>query len=660
MTLTTSSLESEELILFLADDLLEMVIFEDEYRVQRAEINHLDEEYLRIESVKRKVDPQHISVLIQYLKEQSNLLDLASVQLSQQIVQFYSNQLSQPITEEVVLPNIQLFIKDIFNRQDLWTVSARDIWANLILWIMEEMERTIALPSPTGLNRNNFHLPLAQLLCDRQSLFIRTKIQRLEEFYSRIVAKKLIQDLDLLNYSNQTIQTLLGLHPDRESTQLLSAEESLGRTEKIALIPTGLPIVSSVSAQLYKEQWQPDASGIAYFRYISRRSQTNYLEHYISNSQDITKLPWEAAEQIINKFGFNTVKLQFIFAAHAMKQAAPWESTFTIKATDIIQELGWDRNHSTDLPTKRNEIANIAYALSCLLVKAVWMEGRGKTRINASTPVGRMWEVLINPQGQLDWATGRIDKPNEVYLTVRPGLWTTHFLNQAGSKAKDALHQFGYLALSILQIDPYHDELALRLAIHLTLEARVGAQAESSYTYTVRSLLQSVLPTTTLQAAQENREKARSLFDRWNHAVKLLAHLGWLSQQGSDTDPFSSPNSVFYVKPYPDWLIPENSIRKPRGWVQDWLDQSLVMQPPHPIPEQDPRSQMKPGRKKSLPAHNQLSGTDIRTARKAKKWTQAQLADALQVHQSLVARLESGDRTPSSALEETLRQLLNL
>jgi hypothetical protein len=205
---------------------------------------------------------------------------------------------------------------------------------------------------------------------------------------------------------------------------------------------------------------------------------------------------------------FNTVKLQFIFAAYAMRQGKPWESTFTLKASDIVTELGWDRNHSSTMSTKRNEVASIAYALSCLLVKAVWIEGRGTKKLDASTPVGRMWEVLIDVHGQYDLTTGKIDQPNEIYITVRPGLWTANFLNQAGSKAKGALYQFGYLALNILKLDPYHDELTLRLAIHLTLDVRIRARDRNPYEYKVRTLLEAVLTESAVREARQNSEKS--------------------------------------------------------------------------------------------------------------------------------------------------------
>jgi DNA-binding XRE family transcriptional regulator len=488
---------------------------------------------------------------------------------------------------------------------------------------------------------------------------LRDRIIFLEEFYAQSLTRRIVDDLDLLNYPLSGLEQILDLQPVETVKPIPLGEVPLSQIDQVAAIPTGLPIVSSISAQLKADLWQPDANGIAYFRYHAKNNTSNYLEHYITSPGDIEALPWEAAEQIINKFGFNTVKLQLIFAAYAMRQSQPWEGTFTIKATDIIEELGWDRNHSSNLPAKRNELASIAYALSCLMVKAVWIEGRGKKQVDASTPIGRMWEVLIDSHGQFDWISGKINEPDEVYITVRPGLWTAHFLNQAGSKAKEALYQFGYLALNILKLDPYHDELTLRLAIHLTLDVRIRARDRNPYEYRVKTLLEAVMPETTIQEARKSSEKARGLFSRWTHALSLLASLGW---QPLAADP-SNSNIVFYTQPYPEWLIPDSGLKKPRGWVDLWLEQKLMIKPPHPIPDRmdsliNPK---KPG-PKALKSTTQkpLAGTDVKDARKAKKWTQAKLAGTLGVHQSMIAKIESGDRPIKSDLEADLRRVLEL
>src|SRR5207253_11031934 len=95
--------------------------------------------------------------------------------------------------------------------------------------------------------------------------------------------------------------------------------------------------------------------------------------------------------------------------------------------------------------------------------------------------MSRMWEVALDIRGPVD--PDRVLAPTEVFLTVRPGLWTEKFLNAAGARAGTALRQFGYLAQATLRIDPYHQELAAKLAVYLPLMSRLRS------TYRVQSLL---------------------------------------------------------------------------------------------------------------------------------------------------------------------------
>jgi len=37
--------------------------------------------------------------------------------------------------------------------------------------------------------------------------------------------------------------------------------------------------------------------------------------------------------------------MHMIFAAHTMNQEKPWESRFSLKASDIVKEIGWDKGH---------------------------------------------------------------------------------------------------------------------------------------------------------------------------------------------------------------------------------------------------------------------------------------------------------------------------
>ncbi|MBD2104121.1 helix-turn-helix transcriptional regulator [Leptolyngbya sp. FACHB-261] len=401
-------------------------------------------------------------------------------------------------------------------------------------------------------------------------------------------------------------------------------------------------MVSSIAAQLRKDLWCQGSSGIAQFRHQTKTSSQNYIEHYITTPGDITMLPWEAAEQIIDKFGFNTVKLHLIFAAHTMQQREPWKSSFTLKASNIVKELGWDRRTDLLLSQKLNEVAKAAYILDCLVVKAVWIESKGKKAADASTPVGRVWNVLIDLHGQLTLG-GEINQPGEVYITVQPGLWTQHFLSKAGGTAKEALYQFGWLAQEILKMDPYHDELALRLAIHLATDNRFHPSGR----YQVGGLLEVVQPRLIVDMARSDRRRAYDLKQNWDNALKLLTQLGWRIE--------------FDPQTYPELLRPGNDARKPRGYLDKLLMAEVTIRQPSSIPELT-TTQAEVLETQELPSISEvtLTSEQIKQGLKAKGWNQAKLAGFLGVSQPFISQLVNGRRAVTLELEARLRQLLPL
>jgi DNA-binding transcriptional regulator YiaG len=258
-----------------------------------------------------------------------------------------------------------------------------------------------------------------------------------------------------------------------------------------------------------------------------------------------------------------------------------------------------------------------------------------------------MWSVVVDPRGQLN-LEGKVEKPEEVYITVQPGLIFQSFLNKAGSRLKEALYQFGYLAQDILRIDPYHDELALRLAIHLTMDSRIHATGK----YRVATLLEAMLPHTVIDAARSDKRKGYDLKQRWDNALKLLLKLRW---------------QIHFDESYPEWLQPGSKAPKPEDWrkikiIERLLQAKLTINPPEPIPELlKAKVEPKPKTQKLQPATaTRLTGDQIRKAREAKGWTQRKLAGWMGVTQTLVGYWEKGKRTPSSDMEAKLRQLLEI
>ncbi|WP_206602921.1 helix-turn-helix domain-containing protein [Leptolyngbya ohadii] len=461
--------------------------------------------------------------------------------------------------------------------------------------------------------------------------------ERVQKNLERTESRVRLLDSELNNLINSSI-----INSPKEAELFLNSH--------IEPIPTGAPFISSLESQLRKDLWY-DRDGIAVFSKIAKSNHQNYIEHYISSPGDVTTLPWDAAEKIINNFGFNTVKLQMILAAHAMNQEEPWSGSFTLSGEDVIRNLGWNNRKDISVHQKLSELASCAFALDCLLVKVEWKEGqinRRKTQVTIQT--SRMWNIGISATGQKSLLTGKIENLERVELQVQPGLWTKGFLNRGGAKAKEALYQFGYLAQSVLKIDPYHNELALRLALHLTVESRIHTSGE----YKVKTLLESLLIgyQTKLEQALKDRYKARDLVDQWNEALKTLIKLGW---------------TVEFDQNYPESLRPDSKTRKPKGYINILLESKLIIRPPEPIPTLLERKKGKKfsDRRNSKPQLSPakatpLTGEQVKTARKGKGWSQAKLAGMLGVSQQLISHIESGRREPTPEMEADLRSILKL
>ena len=637
--------------------------------------------YLQYNFIKKNLEPVKIGETVQWLRDDSKFLNLVARQLAFHFIKLYEHIIKvelkkthgkldfklppfKPILDdEGKLASIELNLEDTkidqilkhleqdlapgFEEAKTWEKVASELLTYLALSAIERIEDDLGVKTVDNLGaEDSFDTFQPYFSREKSPELLENEVSLILQRISQRLVPDIARGLDLPNLTLKDLDKLLRFKQDNENKPIPITESRL--TNVILPIPTFAACASAVSAQLRKDLWSKDKKGFAYFKHQAKGNPKNYIEHYISSPGDIELLPLEQAEQIIDKFGFNTVKLHLIFAAHTMNQDRPWDSKFSLKASDVIKYLGWDKR--TDLPVhqKLNEIAKAAFVLDCLLVKSVWIEGRNKKGgINASTPTGRMWNVVVDPRGQLD-TEGKVKKPEEVYITVQSGLIFHSFLNKAGSKLKKALYQFGYLAQSILRIDPYHDELALRLAIHLTMESRVHTSGK----YRVETLLKHLLPHAKIDKARSDKRKGYDLKQRWDNALKLLVNLNWQIQ---------------FNESYPSWLQPGSKLKKPadarKMKIIEWLlNAKITIQPPHPIPELV-ASKAKPKQKVKKPKQISATGitsNQIRRGRNAKGWSQRKLAGTLGVSNALIGYWEKGKRTPSEEMEKKLRSLLQI
>ncbi len=458
-------------------------------------------------------------------------------------------------------------------------------------------------------------------------------------------ATELMEKIDFHHLSLETLENLLGVtqKPAPVTETLLPV---------ISALPTPPPFRAGVESNYRRDKWRRNANNWAVFESPCKTNPQNRVEVFIAGENDGDILAWEAALQILDLMGLDAAKIQLVFASHLFRKQDKAHGSFTLRCTNIFKQIGWDKKHRLTTPEKLAKLASITFHLGRMLMQCTWSEGKPKgNKIDASVSISPLWIIEIDARGQMNMLTGKVDKPTEVFINVSPGPWAEKWLNKFGAKANEALYQFGWLATEILKIDPYHDELALKLAIHLTMTSRIKAWNENQYEHRVGALLEAVELEARINAARQGYRQAYNLKQRWDSALELLMSMGW--------------QVIFDEITYPEWLRPSSKAEKPQGWrkkkVIDWLlEAKLTIKPPEPIPAllkvKAKSKKLKPVRPKSEP----LTAVQVRKAREAKRWNQRQLAGWLGVSQKLVSMIERGERTITPRMESKLRTLLDI
>ncbi|MDJ0790006.1 MAG: hypothetical protein QNK05_24685, partial [Myxococcota bacterium] len=241
--------------------------------------------------VKRKNPPLPFKIIRDYKSESKSLdLHLGAAELDR-IVKYI---------ESSVTPKLE--------SARIWSHAADELLtyqpeiALLIARIQQNIEETLgSLTSDkiAKISPQNYQEVRAINLEQKVSLFLQQFTQReVSVIFERLNFKKLtLEDLD----------EILGLKKDNVNKPIPKTESRLANA--VVAVPSFAAFGSASLAQIRKDLWHKDDNGIAYFKHQAKGNPNNYIEHYISNPGDIEVLPWEQAEQIIDKFGFNTVKL---------------------------------------------------------------------------------------------------------------------------------------------------------------------------------------------------------------------------------------------------------------------------------------------------------------------------------------------------------------
>ncbi|BDA75832.1 hypothetical protein CAL7716_099980 (plasmid) [Calothrix sp. PCC 7716] len=455
-----------------------------------------------------------------------------------------------------------------------------------------------------------------------------------------MAATELMKRADLHNLTLSTLENIFEI----SSNPIPLTELQL---LKIAGLATPTPLRAGVESHYRQDKWKSDANQHGVFEVISKNNANNRVEVFIAGEKDSEILALEAVRQVINLIGIEAAKLQLVFASYAFKYQNTFPSKFRLQGSNVIKMMGWDKKHRANKSEKLAELASIAFHLGRMFMKCTWFEGKpkGKT-VDASVSVSPLWVIEVDARGQMNLFTGKIEAPKEIYLEVSPGPWAEKWLNRMGNKAGEALLQFGWLATEILKIDPYHDELALKLAIHLTMTSRIKMHDKNQYEHKVGTLLETIELDARIRIARQRKQEAYNLKQRWDSALTLLMSMGWCV--------------IFDKETYPEWLIPNSEAEKPSNWRKEKiLDQlwkaKLSILPPQPIP-QLLQEKSKPSKLKPTDNQSQLILTrvDIRSTRVSKGVSQKDLANWAGKSKTWLCLVEQGQRKIDSKQAQQL------
>jgi DNA-binding transcriptional regulator YiaG len=577
--------------------------------------------------------PQYCETLGQTLAQHKVLLETLLAQLLETILA-QSNLQIQAESPALVMG---AFLDRVFEQNQLWDKISQEIWINLLTWMVQDLEPSIASTLITTIAQEPYREDLLSLLISPDA-----KPEPLLERLERLICQ------DLLGQILQNTQTLemllLGLSLEQNIAEIPIPTLTLhpcSALEEICEIPDK-PLPSLSDAQSVSSTVAPLT-----------------IEHYLTRSSELYRLPWELLAQVKQQCGLPMVQLLFLLIGHGMRQSHPMVSPFTLSLREIEEQLDWTARSQLPSPP---DLMYLLQQLTDLTIVTIWMPEPSTIHAQTYYTSGHPWDLLSEVQGNFDWVQGRIAQPTQQSITLRPGLWLHHLLQQGGGHALSAWKSFGQIALQLLELDHCRDSFLVSLLVALTLNAPQSHPEAKPSLYTVQNLLDIVLPNGALRSRQLPLDSASLLLKTWNQSLEALLELGW---SGRSPGALATP-SDFYLVPYPDWLEINPHSRKPSDWIAQWLSQPLQFMPPADLMGFVSSS----GEKDDIPTQSQetrrrlrfdrLSGSEIRRARKAKQLTQSQLAALLHVHQSLIAKIEVGQRSISEELEQTLRQVLEL
>lgn len=566
------------------------------------------------------------------------------------VINLYSETEKIGALQKQAIARLEKLFKAVLKKDAFWNQTATWILTRLDQWKLQgRMPTDCSIPGVLLVETDSI-LPEEEAW--QESIVISACA-----FYT---ASEWLRNLDLSGFSVDDIEKLLGIRsPDSFVT-----DPALFEGRELERVATGYPILTGAQA-LINSQWEDGE-----YPYWKKLVGDGFIQHNIvrqsSTSQQFELVPGKAAWEIIQQFGPEAAYVLLIFSSYATDSDEPWEQQIRLKGTDLIRLFGWDKRTDINLGQKLKKIGHLV-ELVCSLSVFISNINVGAKRYNVAR--GAMWlleeleyagqlalTVDAEQPGSIHYDAG---DPDELYIKVRPGSWTEKFLNARDlNGGKEALCQYGYLAKSTLQINPYRQRLASKLAIFLTIMSRIRRDGR----YEVGTLLERLEPKELMETVQNNKQRRNTLITQWDNALLTLHELGWQIEFDATTYPECIR---------PEWSLtnePEQLRTRPRNWLSTWLKAIVTIKPTVLIQEKlgavraSSRQKAEPLAlvDDTLERSKVITGAELAAALDVKGWSKAQLAKNLGIDRSLITRWVNGERAIQPKHQNQIQALLEI
>lgn len=422
-------------------------------------------------------------------------------------------------------------------------------------------------------------------------------------------------------------------------------------------------VTKSLNSGSPKESWQKDSNNLPY--YCDKYSNNSYVKLTLQNDAGI--FLWDEAIKILESQGAESALLNIYLTGQLFARKKNITNKLTLNAKTIIKDLGWNKRKRLTHNEKLKKIYDIAFMLSCFRTRyEVNAKLSGHKNLVTFADEGNAWHIQFKSIGDKSLfsdPTSFIQDDNlyELWLEVTPGSWVNHFLNlqKANNYPEAGLYQYGYMCAQVTKIDPVHDELALRIALHIAIENTIN----SSKLYSVRDLLRTRYSEHELEVAtnspdlSKKKRASERIRSQWVTAINRLHELGW--QIKADSQFY--PNWL-----RPDWLQDDNykpDNKRKQNIINYLITAKIEILQPIPIPEKIQEISQSPTQKslptKSIHTHC-LTPQQIRDARNKNQLTTRKLAGLLNISPSMISGYENGSKKPSQKMEKKIRQILKI